>query len=388
MKIPLKYNLRNLRVRWTTTVMTVLGIGLVVWASVIAMGLIVGLMAGFGSSADPLTLIVLRKGANSETESYFMKDTAAVIAALPGVATGPDGEPLASPEIVIVTNTPRRGDAGNANLVVRGVTERAAALRPGFRIVEGRNFRPGVREAIASRRIAERFEAAGLGEALRLRRGSFEIVGIFEAGGGAAESEVWADAGVLGQDQSRSGSFSSMRVRATDKEALAALEDRIENDEQIALKPVRETRYFQSQAAAAGAIMIVGMAIALILTVGAMFAAANTMYAAVATRAREIGTLRALGFRRRSILASFLIESVVLCLLGGIVGGLLALPVNGLSTGTASWFTFSEVAFSFAINAPVIVMGLILATFTGILGGFFPAVRAIRLRIVDALREA
>ncbi len=387
MKIPIKYNIRNLRVRWTTTTMTILGIGLVVWASVIAIGLIVGLMAGIGSSADPLNLIVLRKGANSETESYFAKDTATVIATLPGIATGSAGDPLASPEIVIITNTPRR-DGTTANLVVRGVTERARELRPGFRIVEGRDFQPGVREAIASHRIASRFATAGLGESMSLRRGDFKIVGIFETNGGSAESEIWTDAGVLAQDQSRSGSYSSLRLRADDSEALSALEETIAEDERIALKPVRETEYFQKQAQSAGAITGIGMAIALILTVGAMFAAANTMYAAVAARAREIGTLRALGFPRRSILISFILESIVLCFLGGIVGCILALPVNGLSTGTVSWYTFSEVAFSFQINAPVLILGILLATVTGILGGFFPAVRAVRLRIVDALREA
>jgi putative ABC transport system permease protein len=384
--IPIQYNLRNLRVRWTTSTMTILGIGLVVWASVIAVGLVVGLMAGFGSSADPLTLLVLRKGANSETESFFTEETARVVAALPGIGTGPSGEPLASPETVVITNTPRRGGGGSANLVVRGVTPSARELRPGFRIVDGRDFRPGVREAIASRRIAERFEAAGLGEALPLRHGSFEIVGIFDTDGGPSGSEVWADAGILAQDQSRAGSVSSLWLRAADEETLRALEARIDEDEQIALKPVREADYFKSQAEAAGAITAVGMMIALILTVGAMFAAANTMYSAVAARAREIGTLRALGFRRRSILASFVLESVILCLAGGAVGCLLALPVNGLSTGTASWFTFSEIAFSFQIDGPVLFVGLLLATFTGVLGGFFPAVRAVRLRVVDALR--
>ncbi len=386
MKIPIKYNIRNLRVRWTTTMMTILGIGLVVWASVIAIGLIVGLMAGIGSSADPLNLIVLRKGANSETESYFAKDTATVIATLPGIATGSAGEPLASPEIVIITNTPRR-DGTTANLVVRGVTARARELRPGFRIIEGRDFQPGVREAIASHRIASRFATAGLGESMSLRRGDFKIVGIFETNGGSAESEIWTDAGVLAQDQSRSGSYSSLRLRADDSEALSALEETIAEDERIALKPVRETEYFQKQAQSAGAITAIGMAIALILTVGAMFAAANTMYAAVAARSREIGTLRALGFPRRSILTSFILESIVLCFLGGIVGCILALPVNGLSTGTVSWYTFSEVAFSFQISAPVLILGILLATVTGVLGGFFPAVRAVRLRIVDALRE-
>lgn len=385
--IPIRYNLRNLRVRWATSLMTILGIGLVVWASVIAVGLVVGLMDGFGSSADPLTLLVLRKGANSETESYFPEATAKVVEALPGIAGSAEGEPLASPEVVVVTNTPRRGEGGHANLVVRGVTGRARELRPGFRIVQGRTFRPGLREAIASRRIAERFAAAGLGEALPLRRGAFRIVGIFDTDGGPAGSEVWTDAGILAQDQSRSGTLSSLRIRAVDARSLEELTARISEDEQIALKPVRETDYFRSQAEAAGAITGVGMMIAGILTIGAMFAAANTMYAAVAARARDIGTLRALGFPRRSILASFLLESVILCLPGGAAGCLLALPVNGLSTGTASWFTFSEIAFSFRIDLPVLLTGLLLATLTGILGGLFPALRAVRLRVVDALRS-
>jgi putative ABC transport system permease protein len=244
-----------------------------------------------------------------------------------------------------------------------------------------------VREAITSRIIAARFVGAGLNEDLEILESKFRIVGLFEAGESAAESEVWTDLKVLAQAAQRGNTLSSVQLRTASQADLNAIRDRLVNDEQFALKAMAEPDYYKDQAIAGVAIKVVGRLIAFFLTLGAMFAVANTMYGAVASRAREIGTLRALGFSRSNVLASFLIESLVLCLLGGLIGCLGTLPANGLSTGTANWQTFSEITFSFRFGPEVLVRGALLAILMGMVGGLFPAIRSTRMRIVDALRE-
>ncbi|HEV3342323.1 MAG TPA: ABC transporter permease [Pirellulales bacterium] len=385
--IPLKYNLRSLRARWTTSLMTVFGTALVVWATVLAFGLAAGLDHALDVSGGPLDLVVLRKGATAETVSGINDELVRQIAALPGIATNADGAALSSGELVVVVNTTRRTDGGHTNLILRGVTPVAHELRPGFRVVEGRNAQPGLREAITSRSIAGRFTGAALGEELDVLDTRFLIVGLFEASDSAAESEVWTDLKVLGQASRRTGVVSSVQLRATGPDALLDLKSRLIGDEQFSLKAITEREYYADQALAGIAIKFVGRIIALFLTVGAMFAVANTMFAAVASRAREIGTLRALGFSRRSVMAGFLLESTVLALVGGAIGCLGTLPVNGLSTGTANWVTFSELTFTFRFGRDVLIEGALLAMATGLAGGLLPAVRAVRMKVVDALRE-
>jgi putative ABC transport system permease protein len=385
--LPLKYNLRSLRARWTTSLMTVFGTALVVWATVLAFGLAAGLDHTLDVSGGPLDLIVLRKGATAETVSGVNDEMVRQIAALPGIATNGEGQVLCSPELVVVVNTTRRTDGGHTNLILRGVTPIARELRPGFRIVEGRDAQPGLREAITSRSIAGRFTGAALGEDLEVLDTTFRIVGLFEAADSAAESEVWTDLKVLGQASRRSGFVSSVQLQATGPQALLDLKSRLIGDEQFSLKAVTEREYYADQALAGIAIKFVGQIIALFLTIGAMFAVANTMFAAVASRAREIGTLRALGFSRTSVMAGFLLESTILALVGGAIGCLATWPVNGLSTGTANWVTFSELTFSFRFGAEVIIQGALLAMLMGLVGGVLPAMRAVRMKVVDALRE-
>jgi len=235
--------------------------------------------------------------------------------------------------------------------------------------------------------MAERFENLGLGEKLEINKVYFEIVGYFEAAGSSAESEVWTDLRDLTGARRQPNALSTVNLRTRDEAAMAALIKRLRDDEQFKLEPVGEPQYFERQMTASIAIKIVGYAIAAFLTLGAMFAAANTMYAAVASRGREIGALRAIGFSRRSILASFLLESVLLCLMGGTLGCLATLPFHGLSTGTANWATFSEITFSFRFGPSVLLRGMGLALCMGLLGGLMPAIRAVRMPIVNALRE-
>lgn len=367
--------------------MTVLGTGLVVWATVLTFGLTDGLDYALRTSGQPLDLIVLRKGSTDETSSGIEADTARQVATLEGIDSNAEGQPLCSIEFSTILTKPRRGDGGTTNLIIRGIEPIGRELRPDFRIVEGRDFKPGVNEAITSRNMAQRFQNLAIGEKLEINRVNFEIVGYFEAGGSSAESEVWMALGDLQGARRQPGAATSVNLRAKNKESLDAIKQRIIENDQFNLKAVTEPEYYAEQMTSSIAIKFVGYVIAAFLTFGAMFAAANTMYAAVASRGREIGTLRAIGFKRRSILASFLFESVVLCLLGGLLGCLATLPFNGLSTGTANWATFSEITFSFRFGPWVLLRGVLMALVMGLVGGLFPAIRAVRLNIIDALRE-
>ncbi len=366
--------------------MTVIGTGLVVWATVLTFGLTDGLEHALRISGEPLDVIVLRKGANDETSSSVSEALASEIASLDGIAIDANGKPMCSAEYVTILTKPRRGNGGTTNLIIRGLEPIGRVVRPDFKIVQGRDLNPGVNELITSQRMAERFENLAIGEKLEINRVEFSVVGYFEAGGSSAESEVWGDTRDITGARREQGSVSSITVRARDSEAMQSLIERIRDDEQFKLQPVEETKYFENQMSASIAIKFIGYVIAAFLTFGAMFAAANTMYAAVASRSREIGALRAIGFSRFSILVSFMQESVILCLLGGALGCLATLPFNGLSTGTANWATFSEITFAFRFGPAVLLRGVLMALAMGLVGGLFPAIRATRLRIVDALR--
>jgi putative ABC transport system permease protein len=367
--------------------MTVLATGLVVFAMVLTFGLTDGLEFALRTSGQPLDLIVLRKGTADEISSGIEQQTARQVVTLDGIDVDESGQPLCSIEFATILTKPRRGNAGTTNLIIRGLEDVGRKLRPDFKIVEGRDLTPGRNEAITSRSMADRFENLRIGEKLEVNRVDFTIVGYFEAGGSSAESEVWMAIADLAGARRQADAVTSVNLRARDKATLAALKKRIEENEQFNLKAIEETTYYEDQMSSSIQIKFIGYLIAGFLTFGAMFAAANTMYAAVASRAREIGTLRALGFRRRSILTSFLFEAVILCLLGGLLGCLATLPLHGFSTGTANFSSFSEITFMFRFGPWVLLRGVLMALAMGLLGGLFPAIRAVRLNIIDALRE-
>ena len=383
--IPLKYSLRSLRVRWVTTLLTCLAIGVVVFASVLTFGMIDGIEHALTASGDASDIIIMRKGSNDEMSSTVTQTQAREVSNLTGIATAPDGAPLASREFVTIALKPRRNDGGTANVIVRGLEEVGRQLRPGFKIVEGRDITPGVNEVITSRGIARRFENLELGEEFEINNVDFSVVGYFEADGSSAESEVWTDLRDLTSAQRMEGAVSVVNIRTEDETARTAIIERIRDDEQFKLKAITEPDYFENQKSAAIAIKVVAYIIATFLTVGAMFAAANTMYASVASRGREIGTLRAVGFPRRAVLVSFMLEALLLCCLGGALGCLATLPLNGLSGGTS--IAFSEITFAFRFGPSVFVQGMLLAIAMGLIGGLFPALRAIRLQITNALRQ-
>lgn len=387
MAIPLKYNVRNLFVRRVSTAMTVLSIGLVVAVFLCLMSLSAGIEKTLTASGDPGNLLVLRKSAQVESQSTVTKSDYQILRYMDGIAQGPGGEALVSPEVLVLLNIQRRGQGGASNVNVRGVGTESFALRPYVRVVEGRLFRPGFREMIVARNLAGRFENTGVGRQMRFGKGTWTVVGHFDAGGTAFDSEIWCDTSELMSEFDRSG-YSSVLLRSRDTRAQRNLTNLIGSDRRMQLEAIDEKSYYERQMVAGIGIKLLATVMALFMGIGACFAAMNTMYAAVSNRTREIGTLRALGFSRGNVLLSFLFESVLLALVGGGIGAVLALPVNGLATGSANFMTFTEITYNFRITFPLIVAALTLSGVLGVLGGFFPARAAARQRIIEALRSS
>ena len=384
MAVPLKYNLRSLRVRWRSTIATTLGVALVVAVFVMVMSLDRGMRATYISTGDARNLMALRKGATAESSSQIGREDARRIKYTPGIARTEKGEPLASAEIIVLALL-ERIKGGSANVQVRGLGPVGLELRPQIRIVEGRMFAAGRREVIVSRKIAERFVHCRVGESFRSGTTAWQVVGIFDAQKTAFESEIWMDADEC-REVFKRDFYGAVLLRPVDAVAAATLTERLHNDKTLNVKVVTETAYYQEQTKSAGLFQFIASFLAVIMSVGAAFSAMNTMYAAVGARTREIGTLRVLGFRRRDIYTSILIESMLLSLLGGALGCLLALPMNGLATGTMSQTTFAEVAFEFRITAELLAKGLIFALVMGVIGGLLPARLAARKPVLDALR--
>ena len=386
MAIPLKYNLRNLIVRRVSTLMTIGTIALVVAVFVALMSLANGLNSSLVETGSPENVVILRDGAQTEMQSFVTKEAFQVIQTIPGIARDTQGKPIASGEVVVLINLLRRGDISASNVTVRGVSETGVTLRPHLKLVGGRMFRPDVGEAIVSRKIADRFQGVSLGDELQLGRRKFAVVGIFDAGGTGFDSEIWSD--VVGvSDAFDRASYSSVLIRAENVATRDQLVSRIEAEQRLKLESKPELAYYEEQTSASGPIRGLGIFVAIIMGIGACFGGMNTMYASVAYRTREIGTLRALGFSKASILTSFVIESMILSLVGGLIGCLLALPVNGIATGTMNFRTFSEVAFSFRITPDLLLSALIFSLLLGFIGGLLPSRLAARMPITKALRE-
>jgi putative ABC transport system permease protein len=387
MALPISYNIRNLRERWQVTFLAVLGISLVVAVLVVLLAMVAGVRLALRSTGIPQNAMVVQRGSASELTSWVPLDQRNLIVVDSRVARGKDGQPLASPEIVVVSSKPRRADGQPTNVTMRGVSPKAFEVRGGIEIVRGRNFTPGLYEVIVGERIAERIQGLDLGSKITVQRKEWDIVGIFRSQGGGFESEIWGDIDAMGPAFQRTGGSNSLVVRMADPAAIPDFDRTIRADPQMQLQAVQERKYYEDQAGpvAAG---LTGLTtfVAIVMGIGAVFGAMNTMYAIVAARTREIGTLRALGFSRRSVLFSFVIESVFLALLGGVIGVLMALPANNL--GGATGVGFAELAFAFKITPQAIAVGLAFAAVMGLVGGLLPAARAARLPITSALRAA
>ncbi|HEX8183218.1 MAG TPA: ABC transporter permease [Blastocatellia bacterium] len=377
MVIPLKYNLRSLLVRRVSTLMTMLSVSLVVALFIGIVALAKGIEKALVSSGDPLNVMALRRGASAEINSFISNEAFQAVKFLPGVKTGPNGDSMASAEIVVVINLPKRGQEHGSNVSIRGLLPVGLGLRPQLHLVEGRMFQQGTREVIASRTISDRFQRTGLGDRLRFGKGDWEVVGIFDAGNTAFDSEIWADVNQLANDYNRQ-SYSSVLLQANDPATIKSIIDRIDSDPRYGLTARAETDYYAEQTQAAAPIKFFGTFIAIVMGIGACFAAMNTMYAAVTYRTQEIATLRMLGFKSTSILLSFLTESLLLAFAGGVIGCLLVLPASMITMGTVNWQTYSELAFAFQITPGLLLTGLAFAAALGIVGGVFPAWKAAR----------
>ncbi len=386
MAIPISYNVRNLKLRKGLTIMTALGIALTVTTAVFIMALLAGLNRAFVSTGDPLNVLVLRKGSQAELSGGFDASLFPTLKTLPGVAKDSHGEPLASGEWVVAIVLPRKDGTGEVNVVVRGMMPDGLELRHGVKLVAGRWFQPGQREIVVSESIHKRFAHANLGDSMQFGKGPWTVVGIFDAGGSAYESEVWGDVNQMASDFDRQGGFSSAYLRATDPVAADALVHRVSDDQRLRLEGMLETDYYAKQTRSGAPIKYVGFLVAIIMAIGSSFAAMNTMYAAVAYRGREIATLRVIGFSRPAILTSFVLESLLLSLLGALIGIVLMLPFNGMTTGTSNQVTFSEVVFSLRMTPTVVVAAIVFGMIMGLFGGMAPAWHAARQNILNALR--
>jgi len=395
MAIPIRYNIRNLKLRKGLTIMTALGIALTVTTAIFLMALLAGLDRAFVSSGDPKNVLVLRKGSEAELSGGFDASLYPTLKTLPGIAKDSHGEPMTSGEWVVVIVLPRKDGTGEVNVTVRGMMPDGLEMRqlprpdnqPSVKLAAGRWFTPGQREVVVSKSIQQRFAHANIGDTLQFGKGPWTVVGVFDAGGSAYESEIWGDVNQMAADFDRQGGFASAYLRAENAETADALVHRVSDDQRLKLDGMLETDYYAKQTSSGAPIKYIGWVVAIIMAIGSSFAAMNTMYAAVAYRSREIATLRVIGFSRPSILTSFVFEAVLLSLLGAAVGIVLMLPFNGMSTGTSNAVTFSEVVFSLRMTPQVVGVAIIFAIIMGLFGGMAPAWHAAKQEILASLRD-
>lgn len=388
MAIPLTYNLRSLRARWTSTVVAVLGIAGTVGVFVAMLSLARGFEAALVASGSAHNALVRRAGATSEMDSSIILDHVRIIADAPGVARGGEGA-LVSPEVVVVAPFPLQSTLTDANVQVRGVSPRVLAVRDAARLSAGRFFEPGLTELVVGRNVANTYVGLELGKTVRFGGGTWTVVGVFDAGGSTFDSELWCDANVLNQVYQRPRNlFQSVTVRLTSPQALTTFKDALTADPRLTVQVDREVDYYRKQSQMLTTLItVLGTLVALVMGIGAVFGALNTMYSAVAERAREIATMRALGFRVGSVVASFVIEALCIAFGGGVLGCVAVLPLHGFTTATINWQTFSHLAFAFRVTPLLLLSGLGFALLMGLVGGVPPAIRAARQHIAVALRE-
>jgi putative ABC transport system permease protein len=386
MALPIRYSLRNATVRWRSTIATVLGIALVVFVFVLLQSLAAGIEKSSGNTGDPRNVMIVRKGATAESASLISRENFQEIRYFDGISRDAAGQPVISADVLVLINLPRRDGSGEANVLLRGITAQGRALRPQVKLVAGRWFEPGKREVVVSAKLARRFSNFDLGNVFRTGGTDFTVAGWLDGAGSAFDSECWLDAdecrAVFERDM-----YSSFLARTDTDLAATNLVARIEGDKRFKLKAQKEVDYYREQTMTASPIKWLAAFLGVMMSVGAVFAAMNTMYAAVGARTREIGTLRVLGFRRRAVVLALLIEGGFLALVGGVLGCALAFYWNGQTTATMGMETFSEIVFQFTITAEIVTKGLIFAVVVGLIGTLLPAIRASRLPIISALKS-
>jgi putative ABC transport system permease protein len=387
MAIPLAYNLRSASARWTSSVVAVIGIAGTVGVFVAMLALARGFQATIASSGLPQNAIVQRSGSDNEMTSVMMVDDVRLVEDAPQIARGEAG-PLVSPEVVVIAALPLKNGDADANVQIRGVSPRVLEVRDNVRMVEGRFLRPGLAEAVVGRGARSAYAGLELGSTVRIGAGTWTIVGVFDGHGTAFDSEVWADAGILNGFYQRPPSvFQSVTVRLRSPDDFPAFEATLKGDPRLNVQALREPDYYAKQSRVVTTLItVVGSLIALVMGLGAVFGALNTMYSAVSERSREIAVLRAIGFGGGAIVLSFFAESLLISLAGGLVGCAAVLPVNGLTTGTINWQTFSHLAFAFRVTPDLLALGMAFALAMGAVGGLPPAIRAARANVAHTLR--
>ncbi len=387
MKIPLSYVARNLWVRKLTTALTAGGMALVVFVFAAVLMLDAGLKATLVSTGSVDNVVVIRQGSQTEVQSGVSRDQAALLESFAQIARDADGQPRLSKEVVVLNSLPKIDQpTKRSNVVVRGVPEMGIALRPQARIVQGRMFRAGSSEIVVGASVARGFAGVELGQQLSFAGRAWTVVGVFDAGKSGFDSEIWGDVDQMMQAFRRSG-YSSVIARLATPDSFEPMKARLDEDPRLKVSIKRETKFYEDQSAGLSTfITLLGMALSVIFSLGAMIGATITMYSAVATRTGEIGTLRALGFRRRAILAAFLGESLLLALVGGLAGLAAASSLTAITVSTTNFQSFSELAFSFTLTPRIVAQALAFALLMGFVGGFLPAIKASRMKIVDALR--
>ncbi len=388
MAIPLVYNVRSVRARWTSTIVAVMGIAGTVGVFVAMLSLARGFRATLVSSGSADNALITRAGATSEMTSGVSLDSVKIIQDAPGIARGADG-PLLTPEAVLMAPIPLRSTGTDANVELRGVAPNVLTIRSNVKIIEGRMFRPGLSEIVVGKNAKTTYSGLTLGSTIWLGSARWEVVGIFDAGGSAFDSEVWGDAHLLNGAYKRPDTFSqSVTVHLASPAALQKLKDSLTADPRLNVDVTREIDYYAKQSTRmTQLITTLGGFVALIMAIGAVFGALNTMYSAVAERGREIATMRALGFGGPSVVFSFLVEALLISFTGGVIGCVAVLPLNGLTTSTMNFQTFSNLAFAFKITFDLLWMGVLFALVMGVLGGMPPAIRAAQRPVASALRE-
>lgn len=390
MAIPLSYNVRNVRQRWRVTLLAIGGIALVVAVFVVLLALSNGLRYALASTGSSDNAIVVQRGSTAEMMSGIRRENANLLADDGRVARNAKGQALASPEIVVIATLPRRSDGTEANVQVRGVSPMAFEVRANIRITEGRTLKPGTSEIVVGKRLVERYRGVAVGQSLEIKRRAWTIVGVFEGDGSSFETEIWGDVDTMASVFNRQGGYQSVTLRLANPSALDAWAQEVKGDPRLPVDLKREIAFYEDQAGpVAGALMGLTIFVSLVMAIGAVFGAMNTMYAVVAQRTREIATLRALGFSRIGILISFVFESALIALVAGLVGCALGWAAANVFPAAATGnVTFSEIAFAFRVTPPALVAGMIFAVFMGVLGGLLPAFRAARMPITMAFREA
>ena len=387
--IPISYSTRSLLVRKTTTAAAVLGIALVVFVMSAALMLSAGIKKTMGSSGSSDAAIVIRKGSDAELSSVIDVANVSLIKGAPGVKKGSDGQPFGVAETIVVAAMEKIGVVGVTNVQLRGVDDNVMKFRSDVKIIEGVAAKPGTNEVLVGRAIRGRIKGLSLGETFELRKNRpAKVVGVFEDKGSSYESEVWVDGDTLRAAFNRTGVVSSVRVQLASPESFESFRDMIEGDKRLGLEALRETKYYENQSQATATFVgVLGNTIAFFFAVGAMIGAMITMYASVANRQREIGTLRALGFARRQILAAFVFEAVLISLIGGAIGTLGSLAMGAVKFSMMNFASWSEIVFTFTPTVPILAFSMIFAGMMGLFGGLLPAVQAARVSAVNAMRS-